>query len=79
MPLLGWRKRQVGTALHNQLITADAAETMLCATLAATTLAGLALFRRLRLVVGRPGRCAGRRLLRGPGRPRSLAWGTGLR
>src|SRR5260370_21916947 len=44
MPLLGWRKRQVGTALHNQLITADAAETMLCATLAATTLAGLALF-----------------------------------
>jgi divalent metal cation (Fe/Co/Zn/Cd) transporter len=44
MPLLGWRKRQVGTALHNQLITADAAETMLCVTLAATTLAGLALF-----------------------------------
>jgi len=44
MPLLGWRKRQVGTTLHNQLITADAAETMLCATLAATTLAGLALF-----------------------------------
>ena len=44
MPLLGWRKRQVGRAMHNQLITADAAETMLCATLAATTLAGLALF-----------------------------------
>jgi len=36
MPLLGWRKRQVGRAMHNQLITADAAETMLCATLAAS-------------------------------------------
>ncbi len=44
MPLLGWRKRQVGRALPNQLVTADAAETMLCATLAATTLAGLVLF-----------------------------------
>jgi len=44
MPLLGWRKRQVGRALHNQLVTADAAETMLCAILAATTLAGLVLF-----------------------------------
>ena len=44
MPLLGWRKRRVGTALPNQLVTADAAETMLCATLAATTLLGLVLF-----------------------------------
>jgi len=44
MPLLGWRKRRVGSALRNQLVLADAAETMLCATLAATTLLGLALF-----------------------------------
>jgi divalent metal cation (Fe/Co/Zn/Cd) transporter len=44
MPLLGWRKRRVGTSLHNQLVLADAAETILCATLAATTLLGLALF-----------------------------------
>ena len=44
MPLLGWRKRQVGTALRSQLIQADAAETLLCATLAVTTLLGLVLF-----------------------------------
>ena len=44
MPLLGWRKRHVGSALRNPLVLADAAETMLCATLAATTLLGLALF-----------------------------------
>ena len=44
MPLLGWRKRRVGSALHNPLVLADAAETMLCATLAATTLPGLVLF-----------------------------------
>ena len=44
MPLLGWRKRRVGASLHNQLVLADAAETILCATLAATTLLGLALF-----------------------------------
>jgi divalent metal cation (Fe/Co/Zn/Cd) transporter len=44
MPLLGWRKRRVGSALGDQLVLADAAETMLCATLAATTLLGLALF-----------------------------------
>jgi divalent metal cation (Fe/Co/Zn/Cd) transporter len=44
MPLLGWRKRRVGSALRNQLVVADAAETLLCATLAATTLLGLALF-----------------------------------
>jgi divalent metal cation (Fe/Co/Zn/Cd) transporter len=44
MPLLGWRKRRVGTALHSQLVLADAAETILCATLAATTLLGLVLF-----------------------------------
>ena len=44
MPLLGWRKGRVGSALRNPLVLADAAETMLCATLAATTLLGLALF-----------------------------------
>ena len=44
MPLLGWRKRSAGTALRNPLVLADAAETILCATLAATTLAGLVLF-----------------------------------
>jgi divalent metal cation (Fe/Co/Zn/Cd) transporter len=44
MPLLGWRKRRVGSALRNPLVLADAAETMLCATLAATTLLGLLLF-----------------------------------
>jgi divalent metal cation (Fe/Co/Zn/Cd) transporter len=44
MPLLGWRKRRAGTQLRNQLVQADAAETMLCATLAATTLLGLVLF-----------------------------------
>jgi divalent metal cation (Fe/Co/Zn/Cd) transporter len=44
MPLLGWRKRRAGTSLHNQLVLADAAETILCATLAATTLLGLVLF-----------------------------------
>ena len=44
MPLLGWRKRRAGTALRNPLVLADAAETILCATLAATTLAGLVLF-----------------------------------
>ncbi len=47
MPLLGWRKRRVGSALHNQLVLADAAETILCATLAATTLLGLVLFAAL--------------------------------
>ena len=44
MPLLGWRKRHVGELLRNQLVLADASETILCATLAATTLLGLALF-----------------------------------
>jgi divalent metal cation (Fe/Co/Zn/Cd) transporter len=44
MPLLGWRKRRVGASLRNQLLLADAAETILCATLAATTLLGLVLF-----------------------------------
>jgi divalent metal cation (Fe/Co/Zn/Cd) transporter len=47
MPLLGWRKRRVGTLLHNRLVQADAAETLLCATLAATTLVGLVLFAAL--------------------------------
>lgn len=47
MPLLGWRKRRVGTLLDNPLVQADAAETILCATLAATTLAGLVLFMTL--------------------------------
>lgn len=44
MPLLGWRKRLVGAALPSRLVSADAAETILCATLAATTLLGLVLF-----------------------------------
>lgn len=44
MPVLGWRKRRVGAALGNPLVLADAAETILCATLAATTLLGLVLF-----------------------------------
>jgi len=44
MPVLGWRKRRVGTAMHSPLVVADAAETILCATLAATTLLGLVLF-----------------------------------
>jgi len=47
MPLLGWRKRRVGTLLRNPLVQADAAETILCATLAATTLLGLVLFAAL--------------------------------
>jgi divalent metal cation (Fe/Co/Zn/Cd) transporter len=44
MPLLGWRKRHVGSALRNPLVLADASETIRCATLAATTLLGLVLF-----------------------------------
>ena len=44
MPLLGWRKRRTGEALHNPLLLADASETILCAALAATTLLGLVLF-----------------------------------
>ena len=44
MPLLGWRKRRVGAALPSPLVIADAAETIRCATLAATPLAGLVLF-----------------------------------
>jgi divalent metal cation (Fe/Co/Zn/Cd) transporter len=44
MPLLGWRKRRVGASLHHPLVLADATETILCATLAATTLLGLVLF-----------------------------------
>jgi divalent metal cation (Fe/Co/Zn/Cd) transporter len=47
MPLLGWRKRRVGILLGNPLVQADAAETILCATLAATTLLGLVLFTAL--------------------------------
>ena len=43
MPLLGLRKRRVGSALRNPLVLADAAETIVCATLAATTLLGLVL------------------------------------
>jgi hypothetical protein len=42
--LLGWRKRRAGAALPSPLVTADAAETILCATLAGTTLLGLVLF-----------------------------------
>jgi divalent metal cation (Fe/Co/Zn/Cd) transporter len=44
MPLLGWRKRQMGALLGNPLVQAGAAETMLYATLAATTLLSLVLF-----------------------------------
>jgi divalent metal cation (Fe/Co/Zn/Cd) transporter len=44
MPLLGWRKRRVGAILRSPLVLADAAETILCACLAGTTLTGLALF-----------------------------------
>jgi divalent metal cation (Fe/Co/Zn/Cd) transporter len=44
MPLLGRRKQRVGTALRNQMVLADAAETTICAALAATTLLGLILF-----------------------------------
>jgi divalent metal cation (Fe/Co/Zn/Cd) transporter len=44
MPLLGWSKRRTGSALRNPLVLTDAAETILCATLAATTLLGLVLF-----------------------------------
>jgi divalent metal cation (Fe/Co/Zn/Cd) transporter len=44
MPVLGWRKRRVGASLGNHLVRADAAETLLCAALAATTLLGLVLF-----------------------------------
>jgi len=47
MPLLGWRKRHVGILLGNPLVQADATETTLCATLAATTLLGLVLFATL--------------------------------
>jgi divalent metal cation (Fe/Co/Zn/Cd) transporter len=47
MPLLGWRKRRVGALLGNPLVQADAAETILCAALAATTLLGLVLFAAL--------------------------------
>jgi len=47
MPLLGWRKRRVGRLLGSQLVLADAAETILCAALAATTLLGLVLFAAL--------------------------------
>lgn len=47
MPLLAWRKRRTGSALRNPLVLADAAETILCAALAATTLLGLALFATL--------------------------------
>jgi divalent metal cation (Fe/Co/Zn/Cd) transporter len=44
MPLLGWRRRRAGEALRNPLLLAGASETILCATLAATTLLGLVLF-----------------------------------
>ena len=38
---------RTGILLDNQLVQADAAETLLCATLAATTLLGLVLFAAL--------------------------------
>jgi divalent metal cation (Fe/Co/Zn/Cd) transporter len=43
MPLLAAAKRRVGTALGNRTVTADAAETQLCAYLSAILLAGLLL------------------------------------
>jgi predicted Co/Zn/Cd cation transporter (cation efflux family) len=80
MPVLGWRKRRVGSALRNPLVQADAAETILCATLAATTDPARARpVRRLRLVAGRSRRRPGRRMVRGTRRPRSLAWRAGQR
>lgn len=43
MPLLAAAKRRVGVALGNRTVTADAAETQLCAYLSAILLAGLLL------------------------------------
>lgn len=44
MPALAQVKRRVGSALQDQLILADAAETKICALLSVSTLTGLALF-----------------------------------
>lgn len=44
MPWLAARKQQVGRALNDPLILADAAETKICVLLSLSTLAGLALF-----------------------------------
>lgn len=44
MPLLAYAKRQVGLALNDRLILADAAETKICTLLSIATLAGLTLF-----------------------------------
>lgn len=41
MPILGVAKRRIGRELGNELVIADGAETMICAALAAATLAGL--------------------------------------
>jgi divalent metal cation (Fe/Co/Zn/Cd) transporter len=41
MPLLAWRKTQLGRQLHNPLIIAEAKETLVCGMLSLTTLLGL--------------------------------------
>jgi divalent metal cation (Fe/Co/Zn/Cd) transporter len=43
MPLLGWAKLRTATALHSGALRADAYETIACAWLSVTTLAGLIL------------------------------------
>jgi divalent metal cation (Fe/Co/Zn/Cd) transporter len=43
MPLLGWRKRLVNAVIRSPALSADIAETVTCAYLAAITLAGVAL------------------------------------
>jgi divalent metal cation (Fe/Co/Zn/Cd) transporter len=43
MPLLGWAKLRTATALHSGALRADAYETITCAWLSVTTLAGLIL------------------------------------
>jgi divalent metal cation (Fe/Co/Zn/Cd) transporter len=43
MPLLAWRKIQLGKRMHNPLIIAEAKETLACGMLSATMLVGLGL------------------------------------
>jgi divalent metal cation (Fe/Co/Zn/Cd) transporter len=44
MPILAAAKTRIGTALHDNLILADAAETKICVLLSISTLAGVGLF-----------------------------------
>ena len=44
MPILAAAKKKVGTALGDNLILADAAETRICVLLSVSTLAGLIIF-----------------------------------